>query len=63
MRFHHDLLPDEPVGDRFLDADGQHSSVIQPSVWPILPISSPYLDASKGTGLEGTGLLGCWPSR
>ena len=57
MSFHPDLLPDEPAGDRSLAADGQHGSVIQPSVWPILPTSSPYPDTSEGTGLQGTDLL------
>ena len=61
MRFHPDPLPDEPVGDRSLVADGQHGSAIQPSVWPVLPTSSPYPDASERIGLQGTDLLGCWP--
>ena len=56
-----DLLPDEPAGDRFLAADGQNDSVIQPSVWPVLLASSPYPDVSEGTGLQGIDLLGCWP--
>ena len=51
MRSQPDLLPDEPTGDRFLAADGQHSSTIQLSVWPVLPASSPYPDVSEGTGL------------
>ena len=54
-------LPDEPISDHFLVADGQHISAIQPSVWPVLPASSPYPDASEGTSLQGTDLLGCWP--
>ena len=61
MHFQPDLLPDEPMGDRFLTADGHHDSTIRASVWPILLSSSPYLDTSKGTGLQGTGLLDCWP--
>ena len=56
-----DPLPDEPIGDRSLAADGQHGSTIQPYVWHVLPVSSPYLDANEGTGLQGTDLLGCWP--
>ena len=51
VRFHLDLLPDEPAGDRFLAVGGQHDSTIQPFVWHVLPASSPYPDASKGTGL------------
>ena len=61
MHFQPNLLPNEPTGDRFLVVDGQHGSAIQPSVWHVLPASSPYPDASEGTGLQGTGLLGCWP--
>ena len=61
MRFYPDLLPDELAGDRSLAADGQHGSTIQPSIWPVLPPSSPYPDASEGIGLQGTDLLGCWP--
>ena len=61
MHFHHDPLPDEPVGDRSLIADSQNDSATQPSVWPVLPASSPYPDAGEGTGLPGTDLLGCWP--
>ena len=53
-RFHPDLLPDEPTGDRSLVADGQHSSATQPYVLPVLPVSSLYPDAN-----EGTDLLGC----
>ena len=41
MRFHPNLLSDEPVGDRFLVVDAQHDSVIQSSVWHVLPASSP----------------------
>ena len=59
MRFHPDLLPDELAGDCSLTVDGQHGSVIQPSVWPVLFASSPYPDTSEGTGLQGTDLLGC----
>ena len=51
MRFHPDLLLDEPAGDRSLIADGQHDSTIQPSIWPVLPALFPYPDASEGTGL------------
>ena len=61
MRFHPDLLSDEPVSNLFLAIDGQHNSVIPPSVWPVLLASSPYPDANEGTGLQGTNLLGCWP--
>ena len=61
MHFQPNLLPDEPSCDRFLAANGQHGSAIQPSVWPVLPASSPYLDASEGTSLQGTDLLDCWP--
>ena len=61
MRFHPDPLPNEPAGDRSLTADGQHGYAIQPSVWHVLLASPPYLDASEGTGLQGTDLLGCWP--
>ena len=59
MRFQPDLLPDEPTDDRFLTANGQHGFAIQPSIWSVLPASSPYSDASKGTSLQGTDLLGC----
>ena len=31
------------------------------AVWSILHASSPYPEASEGTGLPGTDLLGCWP--
>ena len=61
MRFHPNLLLDEPVGDRFLVVDAQHGSVIQSSVWHVLPASSPYPDGNEGTSLQGTDLLGCWP--
>ena len=60
MHFQFDLLPNEPAGDRFLVANGQHGSAIQPSVWPIPPALSPYLDANKGTDLQETGWLDCW---
>ena len=61
VHFHPDPLPNELEGDRFLAADGQHGYAIQPSVWPVLLASSPYPDASKETGLQGSDLLGCWP--
>ena len=61
MHFQSDLLPNEPAGDRFLAVDGQHDSAIQSSVWHVLPALSPYLNASEGIGLLGTGLLDCWP--
>ena len=61
MHFQSVLLPDEPAGGRFLATDGQHGSVIRPSVWHVPPASSPYPNASEGTGLQGTGLLDCWP--
>ena len=61
MRFHPDLLPDKPAGDLFLVADSQQGSTIQPSVWPVLPALSPLPNTSKGTGLQGIDLLGCWP--
>ena len=59
VHFPSNLLPGELVGDRFLTADGQHGSTIQPFVWPDLPALSLYLDARGGTGLPGTGLLDC----
>ena len=59
MHFQPDLLPDEPVGNRFLTVDGQQGFAIQPSVWPVLPASSPYPDANEGSGLQGTGFLDC----
>ena len=58
MHFHPDPFPNELAGDCSLAADGQHSSVIQPSVWPALLDSFPYLDVSEETGPQGTGLLG-----
>ena len=61
MHFHPDPLPNEPAGDRSLAADGQHGSVIQPSVWVALLALFPYPDASEETGLQGIDLLGCWP--
>ena len=61
MHFQSDLLPDETAGDRFLAADGQHGSVIQPSVWLVILSLSPYLDTSEGTRLQGIGLLDCKP--
>ena len=57
MHFQSDLLPDDQAGDRFLRTDGQQRSTIHPFFWPVLPALSPYLDASEGTGLLGTGLL------
>ena len=59
MHYHPDSLPNEPVGDHCLVADGQHDSTTQPSVWLVLLALSPYLDASEGTGLQGTDSLGC----
>ena len=61
MRFHPDPLPNELAGDRSLAIDGQHSSVIQPYVWPVLLASPPYPNTSEGIGFQGTDLLGCWP--
>ena len=61
MHFHPDPLPNEPAGDCSLAADGQHGSIIQPSIWPVLLTSPPYPDASEETDLQGTDLLGCWP--
>ena len=61
MHYHPDPLLNEPAGDRSLAAEGQHGSVIQPYVWPILLASSPYHNANKETGPQGTNLLGCWP--
>ena len=61
MFFHLNPLPNEPTGDRSLAADGQHDSAIQPFVWVVLLALSSYPDASEGTGLQGTDLLGCWP--
>ena len=61
MHFPLDPLPNEPAGDRSLTAYGQHSPVIQQSVWPVLIASFPYPDANEETGLQGNDLLGCWP--
>ena len=61
VRFHPDLFPDEPTGDRFLVVDGQHGFTIQPYFWLVLLVSSPYPDASEGIGLQGIDLMGCWP--
>ena len=61
MHFHPDPLPNESAGDRSLAADGQHSSAIQPSVWPAFLSSFPYSDAREETGPQGTDLLGYWP--
>ena len=59
MHFHPDPLPNKPVGDRSLTANGQHDSAIQPSVWPALLGSFPYPDAGEETGPQGIELLGC----
>ena len=61
MYFQPYLLPNEPTSDRFLTTDGQHDFAIQTSVWHVLPASSPYLDTSERIGLQGIGLLDCWP--
>ena len=61
MHFHPDPLPNEPVGDRSLVADGQHVSAIYPYVWPTILASFPYPGASEETGPQGTDLLGYWP--
>ena len=61
MHFHPDPLPNEIAGDCSLTTDGQHGSVIQPSVWLALLASSPYPDSSEEAGPQGTDLLGCWP--
>ena len=55
--FHPDPLPNEPADDRFLTADGQHGSAIQPYVWLVLLASPPYPDSNEGTGLQGIDLL------
>ena len=60
MHFQFVLLPNELTGGRFLAADGQHDSAIQPFVWNVPPVLSPYPEASEGTGLLGTGFLDCW---
>ena len=57
--FNPDPLPNRPTSDRPLAVDGQHGSVFQPSVWPALLASFPYLDASEETGPQGTDLLDC----
>ena len=59
MHFHPDPLPNELIGDRSLAANDQHSSAIEPSVWPALLASFPYLNASEETGPQGTNFLGC----
>ena len=59
MCFLPDPLSNKLAGNRSLVADGQHDSAIQPYVWPVLLASLPYLDASEGTGVQGTDLLGC----
>ena len=61
MHFQFIRLPNEPTSGRFLDADGQHDSAIQPYVWLIPPVLSPYLNANEGIGLLETDLLDCWP--
>ena len=57
MHFHPNPLPNELVGDHSLAVDGQHGSVIQPSVWPTLLALSPYPNASEEIGPQGTD---CW---
>ena len=59
MHFQSNLLLGEPTSDHFLAADGQYGSAVQPSIWPALPVSSPYPDTSGGTGLQGTDFLDC----
>ena len=59
MHFHHDPLPNEPLGDRSLAADGQYSPAIQPSAWPALLSSFPYPGANEEIGPQETDLLGC----
>ena len=49
MHFHLDPIPNEPIGNRSLAADG-HSSAIQPYVWLALLALFPYPDASGETG-------------
>ena len=61
MHFHPNPLPKKPTGDCSLAKDDQHGSSIQPSVWPALLDSFPYLDANEETGPQGTDLLRCWP--
>ena len=61
VHFQSVCLPDEPACGRFLIADGQRDSAIQPYVLPVLSTLSPYLDANEGTSLPETGLLDCWP--
>ena len=61
MHFRYVLILNEPAGDRFLAADGQHDSVIQSSIWHASPALSPYPNAGEGTGLLETNLLDCWP--
>ena len=58
MRFQPNLLQDEPTGDRFLTADGQHGFAIHPYVWHVFPALSSSPDASKGTGLQGIHFAG-----
>ena len=60
MHFRFVFLLDESDGGRFLIVDGQHGSVIRPSVWPVPPALPPYPDANEGTGLPETGLMDCW---
>ena len=59
MHFQSVHLPDEPTGDRFLTADGQHDSTIQPYVWHVPPALFLYPDANEGTSLPETDLLDC----
>ena len=57
MHLQYVLLPNKPTDDHFLASDGQHDSTIQPYVWHVPPVLSPYPDASEGTGPPKTG---CW---
>ena len=59
MCFHPDPIPNEPAGDRSYAVDDQHGSAIQPSIWLVFLALPPYPDASEGTGLQWTDLLGC----
>ena len=59
MCYHPDSLLNELVGHCCLVTDGQHDFATQPSVWPTLLASSPYLDANEETGLQETDSLGC----
>ena len=57
MHFNPDPLPNEPIGDLSLVADGQYDSAIQASIWPTLLDSFPYPDANEETGPQGADLL------